>query len=142
MPFTYEIEITALNNEGITCPPHSAVAKGLTAWRFVWNPLCQLSASPVAAKNPNRFRNANAAKRCSAWGLSMYETEAKCRAAFKYLDESFPNFRKDAGDHIAKVDISDTDGLCTKANPNTGHFDFHPFKHVNMVSIMTLQGPL
>lgn len=142
MPFTYQAQIDELASQGVTCPPADAVAVNLTGWRFVWSPLCQRSTVPVALKNPRRVLNAADPIKCSAWALSVYLSEPECRTAFAGFQNSFPNFKKNAGDHIASISISSSDGLCTPANPRNGHFDFHPLSHVDVVTKMTVQGAL
>ncbi|MNN69180.1 hypothetical protein D3C81_1849460 [compost metagenome] len=142
MPFTYQPQIDDLIRQGVTCPPASASGMNLCGWRFVWSPVCIRSAVPVALKDPKRFRNKDSYVQCSAWALSMYASEDQCREAFADYEASVPNFRKNAGDHVASVMISSLDGLCTPANRRNGHFDFHPYAHVDVVSKMSLRGPL
>lgn len=142
MEFTYQSELDSLNNQGVTCPPRNAKASNTIGWRFVWNPLTSECAKPVASKNRKRFLSKPPYIQCSAWALSVYASEEEGRTAFAAFASSLPNFRKDTGDHIAALHITDNDGVCTPINRKNGHFDFHPYKHIDVVAKLTIAGNL
>ena len=142
MEFTYQAEIDSLSRQGVTCPPRNAKASNTIGWRFVWNPLTIECAQPVASKNRKRFLTKPPYIQCSAWALSVYASEEEGRTAFAAYVSSFPNFGKDAGDHIAVLAITDKDGVCTPPNHKNGHFDFHPYSHIDVVAKLTIAGNL
>lgn len=142
MAFTYQVEIDKLIAQGVTCPPGNAKADDRMGWRFVWNPLTLESAQPVATRNRKRFLSKPPYVQCSAWALSVYDSEDAGRKAFAAYASSFPNFRKDAGDHIASFDIQKSDGVCTPPNHKNGHYDFHPFSGIDVLGKLTIEGSL
>lgn len=123
VPYKFTSQLTELQVAGIHCPPLGACPKMLIAWRWVANPLTDQCFEPPAVRNPSRQLN-DPVKVCSSWALSMHETESQSIDAFKAVEKIFKKARKTLGDHVAQVQIVQTDGVCTLPD-SYGHFDLH-----------------
>lgn len=113
------------------------------AFRFVWNPVDSSSFVPVALRisRPPQRTNRRSQPSCSAYGLSMFATEAQARSRFSTLEESNREIRKSVGTHIASVALSTTHGVQTPEN-SLGHFDLHEYEDSDLVSVSTVVGAL
>jgi hypothetical protein len=125
------------------CPPTGAQPRERNAFRFVWNPIDQSCFVPVALKltGPPQRTNRQNQPSCSAFGLSMFTTEALARARFAKLEEINREIRKSVGTHLAGVALTMAHGVQTQEGHN-GHFDLHEYEDIDLVSASTLVGPL
>jgi hypothetical protein len=122
------------------CPPQEARPYERTAFRFVWNPVTHGSFIPVALKPPRRM-NRPSPNTCSAYGLSMFATEAQARTHFAKLERMNREIRKAIGTHLASLALTADHGAQTLVSSN-GHFDLHEYKDTDLVSVSTIVGAL
>jgi hypothetical protein len=125
------------------CPPTNAQPRERAAFRFVWNPVEWTSFVPVAIMRPGPPQRTNRRNQrsCSAYGLSMFTTEALARARFAKLEENNREIRKSVGTHLAHVALTMAHGVQTEES-STGHFDLHEYEDVDLVSVSALVGAL
>jgi hypothetical protein len=62
---------------------------------------------------------------CSAWGLSLFKSEAELKAFVKKRLATNPLFLKSIGDKVAEGNINAGHGVCGDARG--GHFTLHEF---------------
>ena len=134
--FKYGNNLRAFPN----CPPPAASNGASIGFRFVHNPITARCFLPTALKS--RTNRAQALGGCSAFGLSMFTTEAGARAKFARLKVLNPNIGKSIGDHVALVKLDSSCGLQTTPDPN-GHFDLHEFVPAkNLATVSQIVGSL
>ena len=118
------------------CPPTSCTNKNMTAFRFVFEPNTDTENSwknflPLKKIFPQRTDlNRNDNVKCSAYGLSFFDSENNAKIRYNQLIENHPNIYKNLGTHLAKVSTEQNDGV-VKEIDNNGHFDLHEYENTN-----------
>jgi len=138
--FEYATDIAQLPTEP-QCPPGDAKQEERLCFRFSFDPLTASSFIPAGKIKPQRMHGASDAIACSMLALSMYSSESKARAKYASVIKTNPNAPKTLGTHLARGKVLAGDGVCTPVT-GSGHFDFHPYIGINLVSSFVLVGPL
>jgi hypothetical protein len=125
----YQSEMCAIAN----CPPSNCIQDQLTAYRFVYEPVCEKSFVPQGLKVPSRMSNSNDKQKCSLLGLSFFSSEEKAKTRYEDLKKKMKNINKTIGSHIAKGAIDANDGYRTQISQKSGHFDFFECKSANLI---------
>jgi hypothetical protein len=86
---------------------------------------------PQLKDHPARFIDSDGKKKCDFLNLSMYSTIEGAREKYYQLANSFPNFKKTAGTHIANGFLDSEDGLITEEGYLT-HFELYEFENVEL----------
>jgi hypothetical protein len=126
----YQSEMCSLTN----CPPSNCIQDQLTAYRFVYDPVCEKSFIPQGVKSPSRMNSSNHNMKCSLLGLSFFSSEEKAKARYASLKNKIKNINKTLGSHIAEGVLDSNDGHRTDICKKTGHFDFFENRNVNLIS--------
>lgn len=127
----------------VDCPPSGSQPRDRTAFRFVWNPIGPDSFVPIAfrpSRAPQRT-NRRGHSSCSAYGLSMFISEAQARTRFAELEEKNREIRKTIGTHLASLALTTAHGVQTPENRD-GHFDLHEYQGADLVPVSNLLGTL
>jgi len=129
MDYKYRDFIQGLPN----CPPRQAQSQNLEAFRFVFTEINdERNFAPAFIRKPSRRNEAtDPAITCNGYGLSMFDTLDNARKQYCAYLNSYPNFHKIAGTHIAKGQISKDDGVVTDKN-GEGHFTLYEFEKANL----------
>lgn len=85
---------------------------------------------PKAILEPECLDGANDKKACGCWGLSMFDSPENLRKMVEKVEKRVPNFRKKIGANVAKMKLSNVEGVRTATN-NSGHFDFYAYDTCN-----------
>ncbi len=121
MPHQYADEISRIAN----CPSAASKPIAIDAYRFVHDSLTHPNNfMPVAKISPAR-RFATSETRCSAHALSFFLSLENSIARFRQLEKNNKLLRKTLGNRVAKVSLTDSDGVVFPPQP-TNHFDLHP----------------
>lgn len=131
--FEYQSELQKIHTAKVPCPPASASAVDVAAYRWVKNPMTEGCFFPVAIKNPPRLHALSGpSEQCACWGISMHSTKDKSINAFLALEKTVRKARKLFGDHTAHGALTGAHGSSTPAALN-GHFTFHPNKNAALL---------
>lgn len=140
--YKYDKEIQQVVKSGGQCPPSNASECDRTAWRWVFEPCSEYSFLPQAERNPPRLHSAkDLDSKCSCWAISMHASYEKSVKAFTNLERLVKKARKVLGTHVAKGEISQSDGVCT-IEDSKGHFDFHPYYGVAIADAFEIEGAI
>lgn len=118
----YQRELSLIDK----CPGPSATFGGLS-YRAVHEDLGHPdNFTPIALRDPARLeRESSSEKRCSLWGLSMFESVEKLRSMIKRVERTNRKFRDLVGHYYVELQLSHSNGHRT-ASSSMGHFDLHP----------------
>ncbi|MCR4774086.1 MAG: hypothetical protein K5854_06995 [Prevotella sp.] len=122
--FKYKEQITALLKRGIKLP-HLHKPNGIKAFRFAFESKPDKNHLPALIQKPSRRLPDEALM--SGYALSCFDDETKAVDRYRNLQESFPRISKTIGDSICQGNIGNDDGLVTKVDSNSGHFDLYEF---------------
>lgn len=122
------------------CPPQTCTPAEGSAYRFVFESMEESSFIPVIVKTPSRIFK-NDTEKCSAFALSMYETELQATKAFDSLQRRFKNIKQSIGSHIAKAVLTSSMGNKTTSN-HQGHFDLYEFRDTSLPTHFEIVGTL
>lgn len=124
MPYKYSNETKALKEKtGDVCFVNYS-EKDIEAFRWVFpNIDDERNFIPLAVDQ----ENSSVRRRCGGWALSFHETEVASTEMWETLTENKPNKYKKLGTHIAKGNISKTDGKCSDSDRNS-HFNLIEYK--------------
>lgn len=118
------------------CPPSDYNEKERTEiYRFVYNEITdERNFQPPLIKNPSRIKTSpkyhNVDKRCGGYALSMFSTLSKIRKFYSDMEKRFPGIGDDLGRNIAKGNLKQEDGVCSKKN-GRGKYNLHEYEDVN-----------
>jgi hypothetical protein len=132
--FKYQEDMDIIKYEyNCDCPNKDLKAIiSFEAYRYVYEDINYKSNFiPQLKDDPARFIDDNGKKKCDYLNLSMY-TKIECaKERYYQLSNSFPNFKKTAGTHIAKGLLETMDGLITNEGYMT-HFELYEFENVEL----------
>lgn len=126
---------------GESCPPATAKAVSVKAFRFVKEPRTAACFLPQGKKSPRRVLDAKAHEQCSLLGLSMFNSEQAARNRYEILKKSISNVKRSLGTHLAMGSLTEVDGVATDPN-EAGHFDFFEFSSFSICESFSLVGTL
>jgi hypothetical protein len=110
------------------CPPDGFDECEQEAFRFVNNPISSEDFLTHFEKSPNNHEG-----RCLAYSLSFFDSLESAKRRYAVLKESIPNFRKRAGNCIARGQLYESDGKSSSTDCN-GHFSFFEYSGNDLVS--------
>ncbi len=114
----------------------------LLAYRYVFEDISHKSNFlPQYKDNPSRFTDANGKKKCNYLSLSMFTKIEGAKEKYNQLANSFPNFKKTAGSHIAHGVLNEDDGLITDESFFT-HFELYEFENAELQNKFTVSEKL
>jgi len=131
-PLKYVSYLTKIPN----CPPRDAQPAERMGYRFVKPPVNDASFVPLAL-SPGR-RVTKARPNCSAYGISMFDSEENARRRFAELVEDNPGL-KNRYTNIAEVRLDTTHGTQTIPDKK-GHFDLHVSSTAQLETCSTILG--
>lgn len=102
------------------------------AYRYVFEDINHKSNFlPQLKDEPARFIDKNGKQKCDYLNLSMFAKIDGAKERYYQLANSFPNFKKTAGTHIANGILDAEDGLITDEGYLT-HFGLYEFENVEL----------
>lgn len=108
------------------CPPADFLSREVVAFRLVRSdPLAAGDFEPAAVMKPER-KFPSEEQRCSAWGLSFFNSHENVAAHRAKLQRSHKKFQLIIGDKIGFGKLTAKHGLVSAPNSN-GHFTLHEF---------------
>jgi hypothetical protein len=117
------------------CPPDTTSERNYTAYRYVHSPITSNNFIPVAISSPSR--NFGPGVPCSAFGLSLWASEQQAMEKYEKLKRSCKMIRESIGTHLARGDISSSDGLSSEVS-KSGHIDLFEYSTCNLESRFTI----
>lgn len=134
--FKYHKEIEEAVQTGASLPELLA-PNNKEAFRFVFSTQPERNHLPVCVSNPKRLLPP--AIRTSGYALSCFGTEEKALLRYATLKRSFKLIAKTIGDGLSQGVISNDNGMITKEEIATSHFDFYEFECCNPTDIFTFK---
>lgn len=134
--FKYHKEIEEAVQTGASLPELLA-PNNKEAFRFVFSSQPERNHLPVCISNPKRVLPP--AIRTSGYALSCFGIEDKALLRYGTLKRSFKHIAKTIGDALAHGIISADNGMITKEDEGTSHFDFYEFECCTPSDIFTLK---
>jgi hypothetical protein len=121
-----------MSEEGLDgkCPPKGCVENEIPTYRWVFDDMEHPhNFTPRSLMPVPRVNSKDDLKKCSGFGLSMYDTLKNAITAF----ESFPkNTRIKLGyKNVASGKVIKSDGVTTEIS-ESGHFDLHEYEKVDL----------
>jgi hypothetical protein len=132
--FKYQEDMDNIKNDhNCDCPNKDLKAiTPFESFRYVFEDINYKSNFlPQLKDDPARFIDANGKKKCDYLNLSMYFKIEGAKERYYQLANSFPNFKKTAGTHIANGVLESTDGLITEEG-NLTHFGLYEFENIEL----------
>lgn len=117
----------------VNCPPTNSTQDQQTAYRFVYDPMCDKSFLPQGIKEPSRVDKADENIKCSFLALSFFNSEESAKKRYNKLKKQIKNINKILGSHIAEGTLNSNDGFRTKICNRSGHFDYFEKKGINLI---------
>lgn len=138
MPYKYSNDTLNLqDSKGNTCFINY-IEKDIEAYRWSFQNINDPKNFIPMAKDP---QNISLRKRCDGWALSFHETEEASIELWQKLNDMKPNYYKKIGTHIAKGQISKSDGKCSDADSHL-HFNLIEYKDVDLKNKFTITNQL
>ena len=134
MEFKYAEEHSLLSCD---CPPKDELKQeDITGYRWVHEDLSHPNNTlPPNKTDLNRVKKAEPCHmKCENYALSFFKSASKAENRLKKLIEGRPLFVERAGNSIAECELKASDGMISKPSRNSGHFNLHEFKDVNLQS--------
>lgn len=122
MIYKYQQQIDKLLAEGLTMPTVYA-PNNMEAFRYVFSTDNPNNHKPVCIQNPSR-RLPNREK-LSGYALSCFNSQQNAEKKYAALCKSFRQTPKTIGDSLSYGRLKDTDGMITKPDSASGHFDLY-----------------
>lgn len=141
MRFKYQQDYDKLTQ---TCPPADHLAQTIDpVYRWVFDSIeDERNFKSQFHKNPKRFLDKGDLTKCSALGLSMFNSLAGSVQRFNELkDVMGDTIYQTLGTKVAQGKISLTDGVNSKIE-RLGHFNHHPSTTVKFNTIFTIKDEL
>lgn len=132
--FKYQEDMDIIKNEhNCDCPNKDLKAIiSFEVYRYVYEDINnKRNFLPQLKDDPVRFIDANGKKKCDYLSLSMYAKIEGAKERYYQLLNSFPNFNKTAGTHLANGVLDAMDGLITDEGYLT-HFELYEFQNVEL----------
>ena len=114
------------------CPPIECISTEMQAFRFTYELIeDKRNFEPVYIKQPRRFNDKSDAEKCSAFGISLFQSEDQALTKYNALQNNIRNIGKAIGTHLAKGKIDYDCGIITPIDEE-GHFDLHESNTCNL----------
>lgn len=142
--FKYQMDMDIIKDEcNCECPNKSLnVINSFMAYRYVFEDIYHKSNFlPQFKDDPSRFTDANGKKKCDYLSVSMFAKIEGAKERYHQLANSFPNFKKTAGTHIANGVLNADDGLITNEGCLT-HFELYEFENAELQNKFTVSEKL
>ena len=124
------------------CPSDKCIERDFECYRWVHKDLSEKDFEPVALMeyNPPRILD-ETDLRCEHYCLSVYKDLSSAKSNYndtykrrlKVKDKLADNFKKNIGDHSAKLIILKEHGKSDEPNTKTGHISFHPYEDCSLL---------
>jgi hypothetical protein len=132
--FKYQEDMDIIKNDH-KCDCPNRELKAITpfeSFRYVFEDINYKSNFlPQLKDDPARFIDTDGKKKCDYLNLSMYSKIEGAKERYYQLANSFPNFKKTAGTHIANGILESVDGLITEEGYLT-HFGLYEFENIEL----------
>lgn len=122
MRYKYQEYIDKLLADGYVMPEVHA-PNGMDAFRYVFSDDNPNNHKPVCIQNPSRRLPDN--ERFSGYALSCFNSQHNAEKRYAALCKSFKRTPKAIGDSLSGGSLRNEDGMVTKPDPNSGHFDLY-----------------
>ena len=119
MKFRYEKQLRAIAN----CPAKNEAGE-ITLFRCIENPLTNNSFLPQAVLRKPKFQDM-----CEAWGLSTFNDLSQAHSMLKSLARS----KRIQYSGIAKLIVTDEDGIKYQSFGRKAHYTFFPKEDMNFI---------
>ena len=132
--FKYQEDMDIIKNEhNCDCPNKELKAiNPFESYRYVFEDINhKRNFLPQLKDDPIRFTDANGKKKCDYLNLSMYGKIEGAKERYYQLLNTFQNFNKTAGTHIANGMLDSDDGLITEEG-TLSHFELYEFETVEL----------
>lgn len=133
MDFKYKEQINSLLSYGVTLPELIEPNDKL-CYRFIFKDNLEKNHITAYLINPQRaltdLRKSKAST--SGYALSCFEDENKAKERFASLSASIPMIRKTIGDSLSSGTLTNSDGLISKSDRHTTHFDLYEYCECNL----------
>lgn len=110
------------------CPDAKPVAR--TAYRWVFADSRPENYLPLAKLETAATQRGG--QPCKIWGLSFFDNADNARIRYRTLCKTSPLIKKKYGEFLARVQLTEDDGLATSPCSRTGHFTFFEYKHFEL----------
>ena len=131
MNFKYKNNMLEISIENM-CPPVECTTANIQAYRFTYELITdEKNFQPAYIKKPKRFNDKSDLDKCSALGISLYQSEEHATLKFNSLKNNIQNIGKTIGTHLAKGIIQKDFGVITSIDTE-GHFDLHESEECNL----------
>ena len=126
-------------NEYSDCPPDNYQEIDITMFRWVSsNSTENLTPMNLLKEPPQRILD-NSDTMCKGYGLSMFNSFEAGNNRYKSLYKrkrgvTHDDFVLEKGDTIAELKMNGNEGVYGNLNIKNGHFTFHEFKGINLLS--------
>lgn len=106
----------------------------MTGYRFIFEDINhEDNFKPVLERDPKRvLKFTTEQEKCSGYALSFFDTLEHARSRYRALVRNFRKIEQKLGTHVAKVQIDETDGVCSETGRD-GHFAVHEYPTTNFM---------
>lgn len=134
MKFKYQTHINALLEEGLNMP---ILFKPINqpAFRFVFGTPNKNNNIPVLIQNPHRKLPNNV--RLSGYALSCFDNKTHAENRYRSLCKSFKKAPLIIGDTLSSGLLQPSDGMITKIESSSGHYDLYESEECNLNETLT-----
>lgn len=139
MNLKYKAEIDTLLRQGESLPK-LYTPDVQAAYRFVFATEHERNHLPVCVANPRRVLPPGI--KTSGFALSCFENEEKTELRYRILKKTFKLISKTIGDSIAEGTLNACDGMITKPDMQTTHFDLYEFSEFDANRTFTFKRTL
>lgn len=137
MNFKYKNNMLEIGIADI-CPPVDCINSTIQAYRFTYDSINnEKNFQPVYVKKPKRFNDKSDLEKCSAFGISLYQSEEQATNKFNMLKDIIQNIGKTIGTHLATGLIKEYFGVITLIDKD-GHFDLHELVDCDLTNEFTI----
>ena len=110
------------------------IEKEIEAYRWVFQNINDPRNFIPLAKDP---QCSSARRKCGGWALSFHITEDASMEMWQKLNDIKPNHYKKIGTHIAKGQVSKSDGKCSETDAES-HFNLIEYENVDLQTKFTI----
>ncbi|MFV8369208.1 hypothetical protein [Flavobacterium sp. LB2R40] len=128
MPYKYSNDSVNLQDSNGDSCFIDYIEKDTEAYRWSFQDINDPKNFIPMAKDPN---NSSSRRKCGGWALSFHVTEEASIELWQKLNDMKPNYYKKIGTHIAKGQISKSDGKCSETDKYS-HFNLIEYKNVDL----------
>lgn len=122
MLYKYQEYINKLLADGYVMPEVYA-PNSMDAFRYVFSDNNPNNHKPVCIQNPSRRLPDN--EKFSGYALSCFNSQQNAEKRYATLCKSFKRTPKAIGDSLSGGSLRNEDGMVTKPDTNSGHFDLY-----------------